>query len=126
MTENLSTYNNAFRRYIKYGLYLASIFVLGWGFTSYKTVFLGLLLGIAVSILNVWSMHRKIDRVGQAVVEGTKVRTMGSLSRLMTAGLAVLVATRFPEYFDLISVVVGLLMIYLIMLIDFYFASKRN
>jgi ATP synthase protein I len=124
MIEDLSTYNNSFRRYIKYGLYLAAIFVLGWGFTSYKQVFLGLLLGIAVSILNVWSMHRKIDRVGQAVVEGKKVRTMGSLSRLMTAGLAVLIATRFPEHFDLISVVVGLLMIYLIMLIDFYFASK--
>ncbi|WP_349408826.1 ATP synthase subunit I [Pseudalkalibacillus sp. SCS-8] len=124
MTEHLSTYNNAFRRYIKYGLYLAAIFVLGWGFTSYKQVFLGLLLGVAVSVLNVWSMHRKIDRVGQAVVEGKKVRTMGSLSRLMTAGLAVLIATRYPEYFDLISVVVGLLMIYLIMLIDFYIASK--
>ncbi|MCF6138906.1 ATP synthase subunit I [Pseudalkalibacillus berkeleyi] len=124
MTTDLSTYNNAFNRYIKYGLYLAAIFVLGWGFTSYKQMFLGLLLGTAVSILNVWSMHRKIGRVGQAVVEGTKVKTMGSLSRLMTAGLAVLIATRYPEYFDLIFVVVGLLMIYLIMLIDFYFASK--
>ncbi|WP_408008631.1 ATP synthase subunit I [Pseudalkalibacillus sp. A8] len=124
MTENLSTYDNAFRRYIKYCLYLLSICVLGWGFTTYKQVFLGLVLGIVVSMFNVWSMHRKIDRVGQAVTEGTKVRTMGSLSRLMTAGLAVLIATRFPEHFNLIAVVIGLLMIYLIMLIDFYFASK--
>ncbi|MCF6410924.1 ATP synthase subunit I [Pseudalkalibacillus salsuginis] len=124
MTENLSTYENAFRRYIKYCLYLLSICVLGWAVTSYKQVFLGLVLGIAVSMYNVWSMHRRIDRVGQAVTEGKKVKTMGSLSRLMTAGLAVLIATRFPEHFNLIAVVVGLLMIYLIMLIDFYFASK--
>ncbi|WLD93170.1 ATP synthase subunit I [Alkalihalobacillus sp. AL-G] len=124
MTEHLGLYKNAFRRYIKYGLYLLSLCVLGWGFTSYQEVFLGLLLGLAVSLLNVWSMHRKVDRLGKAVVEGKKVKTLGSLSRLMAAGLAVLVALRYPEMFNLIAVVVGLLMMYFIMLIDFYFASK--
>ncbi|WP_257348087.1 ATP synthase subunit I [Pseudalkalibacillus decolorationis] len=124
MTEHLSDYKNAFRRYIKYGLYLLAISVAGWGFTEYQAVFLGLCLGIAVSLLNVWSMHRKVGRLGQAVVEGRKVKTLGSLTRLMTAGLAVLVAVRYPEMLNLIAVVVGLLMMYFIMLIDFYFASK--
>jgi ATP synthase protein I len=63
-------------------------------------------------------MYAKIERLGQAVIQKRKVKTLGSLSRLMLAGLAVLIAMKYPEHFHLLSVVVGLVSIYIIMLID--------
>lgn len=114
MTEYTLTY----RRYIKYTLFMLSFFVLGYGVTSYKSIFLGLTLGTLFSLFNLWSMYSRIERLGQAVINQQKVRTMGSLSRLLMGGLAVLIAMRYPEHLHLLSVVIGLMTVYIIMLID--------
>ncbi|MCK6259211.1 ATP synthase subunit I [Fictibacillus sp. KIGAM418] len=114
MTEYTMTY----RRYIKYTLFMLSFFVLGYGVTSYKSIFLGLSFGTLFSLFNLWSMYSRIERLGQAVINQQKVRTMGSLSRLLMGGLAVLIAMRYPQFFNLLSVVIGLMTVYIIMLID--------
>ncbi|MGG1572965.1 ATP synthase subunit I [Fictibacillus sp. NRS-1165] len=114
MTEYTMTY----RRYIKYTLFMLSFFVLGYGVTSYKSIFLGLSFGTLFSLFNLWSMYSSIERLGQAVINQQKVRTMGSLSRLLMGGLAALIAMRFPQFFNLLSVVIGLMTVYIIMLID--------
>ena len=38
-------YKFIFKRVRKYILYLLALYVLGWGFTSYQSIFLGLILG---------------------------------------------------------------------------------
>ncbi|MDR7073524.1 ATP synthase subunit I [Fictibacillus barbaricus] len=114
----MNEYKSVFFRYIKYTLYVLSIFFLGYAVTPYKSIFLGLALGTVFSLYNLWSMYAKIERLGQAVIQKRKVKTLGSLSRLMLAGLAVLIAMKYPEHFHLLSVVVGLVSIYIIMLID--------
>ncbi|MCQ6264899.1 ATP synthase subunit I [Fictibacillus sp. WQ 8-8] len=114
MTEYTMTY----RRYIKYTLFMLSFFVLGYGVTSCKSIFLGLSFGTLFSLFNLWSMYSSIERLGQAVINQQKVRTMGSLSRLLMGGLAALIAIRFPQFFNLLSVVIGLMTVYIIMLID--------
>ena len=114
----MNEYKTVFFRYIKYTLYVLSIFFLGYAVTPYKPIFLGLALGTVFSLYNLWSMYAKIERLGQAVIQKRKVKTLGSLSRLMLAGLAVLIAMKYPEHFHLLSVVVGLVSIYIIMLID--------
>ncbi|SFE85426.1 ATP synthase protein I [Bacillus sp. OV194] len=114
MTEYTMTY----RRYIKYTLFMLSFFVLGYGVTSCKSIFLGLSFGTLFSLFNLWSMYSRIERLGQAVINQQKVRTMGSLSRLLMGGLAVLIAMRYPQFFNLLSVVIGLMTVYIIMLID--------
>ncbi|WNB92310.1 ATP synthase subunit I [Bacillus sp. NEB1478] len=114
----MNEYKSVFFRYIKYTLYVLSIFFLGYALTPYKSIFLGLALGTVFSLYNLWSMYAKIERLGQAVIQKRKVKTLGSLSRLMLAGLAVLIAMKYPEHFHLLSVVIGLVSIYIIMLID--------
>ncbi|MFC0186985.1 ATP synthase subunit I [Fictibacillus aquaticus] len=122
MTEYSATY----ARYFKYTLFSLSFFVLGYAFTDYKTIFLGLALGTVFSLYNLWNMYSKIGRFGQAVASGQKVKTLGSLARLVTAGLAVLIAQRYPEHFHLLSVVVGLMSVYIIMLIDSLTRATRT
>ncbi|MGA9290892.1 MAG: ATP synthase subunit, partial [Anaerobacillus sp.] len=41
----MTEYTQNFRRYMQFTLYLLAIFVMGWGITSYKALFLGLILG---------------------------------------------------------------------------------
>jgi ATP synthase protein I len=127
----MTEYSGAFKRYIRLTLFFLAILVLGYGFTPYQSIFLGLLLGTIGGLYNLISMYRKIDRLGQAIVEGQRAKTLGSLTRMLTAGLAVLIALRYPEMFHLVSVVVGLMSVYAIIFIDsllqhYVFKKKRG
>jgi ATP synthase protein I len=107
----------------KYIFFLLALYVLGWGFTPYQSVFLGLVLGTSLSLFNLWLMVRKTDKFGDAVLQGKKVRSLGSFSRMATAALAVIIALKYPDSFHLISVVLGLMTSYLVIMIDFFLQS---
>lgn len=57
----------------------------------------------------------------EAVEKEQKVRSLGTMSRMASAALAVIIALEYPEYFHLISVVLGLMTSYLVIMIDFFF-----
>ncbi|MET3699010.1 ATP synthase protein I [Bacillus oleivorans] len=117
-----------FIRGSKYILFLLSFYVLGWGFTPYQTIFAGLVLGTTLSLFNFWILVRKTIRFGEAVVQGQKAKGLGMLLRLATAALAVTIALRYPEVFDLITVIIGLMTFYIVIMIDLLLQSilKRN
>ncbi len=73
---------HVFPRLRSYILYLLALYVLGWGFTSYKAVFAGLILGTALSLYNLWNLVRKF----------------GSFSLLVKAGVAV--CQRYKLFFQ--------------------------
>lgn len=112
-----------FRRQLKHILMLLSLFVVGWGFTDYQTVFAGLILGTSLSLYNLWILARRTQKFGDSVVEGRKVRSLGSLSRLAVAALAVIISTGYPEHFHLLSTVLGLMTSYIVIMIDFFIQS---
>lgn len=105
------------RRYI---FTLLSLYVLGYGFTSYKTIFLGLILGTSLSLFNIWLLARRMDKFADAVVKGEKVRSLGMISRMATAVFAVMLAVEYPDKFHLYSVVLGLMTSYIVIMIDFF------
>ncbi|WP_453992995.1 ATP synthase subunit I [Bacillus nitroreducens] len=115
----------AFTRYRKYIFYILAIYVLGWGFTAYKTVFLGLILGTAGSLYILFSLVQKSKQFSKAYDEGRAVRSLGTMSRFATAGLAVLIVMKYPEMFHLGSMVIGLMTAYFVIIIDF-FLQKLN
>ncbi|WP_059171847.1 ATP synthase subunit I [Bacillus sp. FJAT-27445] len=104
----------------RYLFFLLSLYVLGWGFTGHKPIFAGLILGTALSLFNLWLMVRKTSQFGEAVMKGKKVRSLGSFNRMATAALAVIIAMKFPDQFHLISVVLGLMTSYIVIMIDFF------
>lgn len=110
-----------FYRHCKYILYLLSIYVLGWGFTEYKSIFMGLILGTSVSLFNHWYLARKTNRFSEAVTSGKKVYSIGTLVRMATVILAVYIAGKFPQYFHLVSVILGVMTAYAVIIIDFIF-----
>ncbi|WP_147534978.1 ATP synthase subunit I [Bacillus marasmi] len=122
----MSDIKSMYTRQRKYMFFLMALYVLGWGFTTYQSVFLGLTLGTALSLFNLWLMVRKTDKFGEAILQGKKVRSLGSFSRMATAALAVMIALKYPESFHLVSVVLGLMTSYIVIMIDFFLQSFHS
>jgi ATP synthase protein I len=110
-----------FIRQRKYMLFLLAAYVLGWGFTLQQPVFLGLILGTSLSLFNLWNLVRKTNQFGEVMVNGGKIRSLGLLTRMATAVFAVLIAMEYPEYIHLISVIIGLMTAYIVIMIDSFF-----
>ncbi|RAK20444.1 ATP synthase protein I [Anoxybacillus vitaminiphilus] len=115
-----------FHRQRKYIFYLLSVYTVGWGFTQYKTIFLSLIVGTAISFYGLWILARKANRFGQAVIEGKKVSSLGTFSRMAAAGLAVLIVMRYPHYFSMIPMVFGLMTSYFVIIIDYFLQKIRK
>lgn len=114
------------QRQQKYIFYLLSLYTLGWGFTSYKTVFASLILGTAISLFLLWNLVRKVAKFGRAVAQGKKVRSLGTFSRLAAAVLAAAIAVQYPQYFSIIPVVIGLMTSYAVIIIDFLLHKNKH
>ncbi|MBN9655265.1 ATP synthase subunit I [Halobacillus litoralis] len=114
-------YQQMMTRQRKWMFYLLALFVLGWGITPWQPIFLGLLLGSALSFYNLWLMQRKIRKLGEASADNRSVRGIGTFTRLASGALAVVIALQFEEYFHLIAVVLGLMAAYIVILIDYLF-----
>lgn len=119
-------YQRMFQRHLKMTFFLLAFYVLGWGFTPYHTIFQGLLLGTVFNMYSLWTIYSKVNRLGQAILDKKKVRSLGSLQRLAVSGLAVLIAIRFPETFHLLSVILGLVTFHIVIMIDLFIQSLRN
>jgi ATP synthase protein I len=118
--------SEAFTRHRKYIFFLLAIYALGWGFTAYQSIFLGLFLGTIGSLYILFSLVRKNKQFSQAVEEGRKVRSLGTVSRMAVAGLAVLIVMEYPEQFHLGSTIMGLMTCYFVIMIDFFFQHFRK
>lgn len=103
--------------------FLLSFYVLGWGFTSFQTIFLGLILGTSMSFFNLWLLEKRMERFDDAIQRGQVVRSLGMLSRMATAVLAAMIALKYPEYFHFYSVIIGLMTSYIVIMIDFIITS---
>ncbi|WHX78991.1 ATP synthase subunit I [Priestia flexa] len=115
-----------FPRLRSYIFYLLALYVLGWGFTLYQTVFLGLILGTALSLYNLWVLVRRAKQFGQALDEGKRPRSVGTFARFATAALAVVITISYPNTFHIIGVVMGLMTSYLVIIIDLVVQNIRR
>jgi len=114
-------FSEMYNKQRKWIFYLLSIYVLGWGFTTYKAIFLGLLLGTCFGSINLWLLARKSASFDKAITEGKKVRSLGSLPRLAIAGIAAAIALKNPQLFSIGSVILGLMTSYAVIMIEYLY-----
>jgi len=112
-----------FERQRKYIFFLLSIYVLGWGFTDFQPVFAGLFIGTSISLFNLWLLASRTKNFGDAVLHGKRVRSFGFISRLAASVLVVIIAREYPDHIHLISVILGLMTSYFVIMIDFIIQS---
>ncbi|MBD8069505.1 ATP synthase subunit I [Bacillus sp. PS06] len=114
------------KRHRKYLFYLIAVFLLGWGFTTYDTAFMGLIVGTITSFYNHLLLYRKVNKFGDTVVNGGKMYSLGTVSRMAAAGLAVFISLRYPEHVNVYFVILGLMTSYIVIFIDFMIQSKQQ
>ncbi|WP_100523470.1 ATP synthase subunit I [Mycobacteroides abscessus] len=112
------------RRLVQWTVYVLAGATLGWGFSAYKTWFAGLALGLLFGLLSAVFAAWKIHRVGEIAIQykgERKKASLGMPTRFALAILATLIATRYPEYFHVIAMVIGLMIPPVIALLDSHY-----
>ncbi|MCT8140100.1 ATP synthase subunit I [Anaerobacillus sp. CMMVII] len=113
------------KRFTLYTIILIGLFLVLAFATPYQPIFLGLLLGSIASLSNLWSTYFQVKRIGESMEIGRAKFSLGTLFRFgLTIG-AVYIAYRYPDKFHFISVVIGLMLTYIIILINSIFQLKR-
>ncbi|WP_048601504.1 ATP synthase subunit I [Rubeoparvulum massiliense] len=86
---------------------------------SWRIYVAGFMLGTIVSTYNMILTARRTIQITETILSGSKrLRTSGMLIRFATIALGVMLVVRFPETFDLIAFVIGLLLTHIIMVVD--------
>ncbi|KHD86695.1 ATP synthase subunit I [Heyndrickxia ginsengihumi] len=116
MPELLQVY----KRQRKYMFFLLFLYLLGVGIPSYRPIFLGLLLGTTISLFNLRMLAKKTLSVTEGVQEvgRKKYRSLGTTWRMAAALAAVMIATKYPAIFNLLSVIIGIVTCYVVIMID--------
>lgn len=122
----MNEFSTMANRQRKWMLYLLAISVLGWGFSDYKQIFAGLILGLAVGFYNLFLLHKKVDVIGEKAAKNQTARSFGTLSRFAGAALVAVISLRFPEHFHILASVMGLMAGYIVIMIDFIFYLKET
>lgn len=107
-----------FARQKKMLFFLLAFCALGWGFTSFKTVFAGLIVGVLFGHYNFWILVRRMEKFDRALSEEKRAPGLGSGLRFASGFAVAAVALTWPTYFHLVSVVIGLMIPYVLLLVD--------
>lgn len=106
--------------------FLLALCALGWGFTAYQSVFAGIAVGAFFGTYNFWLLLRRMGKFDRSMSEGTKAPSLGSALRFGSGVAAVAIAISLPQYFHLISTVIGLMLPYIFLLIMQIVRSIKN
>ncbi|MDW0108642.1 ATP synthase subunit I [Sporosarcina aquimarina] len=105
--------------------FLLALLILGWAFTGAKEIFAGLLLGLVFGLYNFLILVRRMKQFDKKMDQGKRI-SLGSGLRFASAVAAAAIAMSMPEYFNLISTVIGLMIPYALLLIDGIFFNAKH
>ena len=115
-----------FAKQKKYIYFLLSACVLGWAFTPYPTVFAGLAIGSIFGLYNFWVLVRRMEKFDRVIESGKGRAKLGTSLRFASGVAAVALAITFPEKIHLISTVIGLMIPYVLLLVERLMFHARN
>jgi ATP synthase protein I len=98
--------------------FLLALCALGWGFSPYESIFAGIALGAFFGTYNFWILVRRMEKFDRSISEGTKAPSLGTVLRFGAGVAAVAIAISLPQYFHLISTVIGLMIPYIFLIVE--------
>lgn len=99
--------------------FLLALFVIGWAFSDFRPFFGGLILGSLFGLYNFWILVRRMERFDQNISKEKETKLIGGTALRFGSGVAAAaIALSNPEKFDLIGTVVGLMIPYVLLLVD--------
>ena len=122
----MQTLQEIHSRQKKLVFFLLALFVLGWGFTGFQTIFSGLILGSLFGLYNFWLLVRRMERFDRSFTDGKGGASLGTAMRFASGVAAAAIAISLPEHIDLIGTVIGLMIPYILLLADRIIFHKKH
>ncbi|MFF2753418.1 ATP synthase subunit I [Psychrobacillus sp. NPDC058041] len=110
----------------KYIFFLLAACALGWGFTPYSTIFAGLALGSLFGLYNFWILVRRMEKFDRVLTDGKGRAGLGTTFRFASGVAAVAIALALPEYIHLVSTVIGLMIPYVLLIVERIMFYTKN
>ncbi|WP_277586778.1 ATP synthase subunit I [Psychrobacillus antarcticus] len=115
-----------FTKQKKYIFFLLAAFALGWGLSAYSTIFAGLALGSLFGLYNFWILVRRMEKFDRVLESGKGRASLGTTFRFASGVAAVAIALALPEYIHLISTVIGLMIPYVLLVVERIMFHSKN
>ncbi|MGD9679477.1 MAG: ATP synthase subunit I [Vulcanibacillus sp.] len=120
--NSLEDYKLKVIRIAKYTLILLFVYLIG-AFTPYSSIFMGLLIGTTVSLINTIYTAWKVNKIGEIAARTeehgkTKFASTGMLTRTALSLLVILLVLQYPQYFNIYSTLIGLFSTQVISVVD--------
>jgi|SRR5690625_929999 len=104
-------------------LFLLVFIAIGLAFPSLRKLLLGLLLGGTVSFFNMALLQKRVQVFSEAISGNGRIASLGFFTRLLTTVLTVFLALNFKDKVHIGAVIVGLMISYVVMVIDVFIHS---
>ncbi|MBD2868338.1 ATP synthase subunit I [Paenibacillus arenilitoris] len=120
--------DNIMKTAVRALFYAMAVCLIVWAFLpEWRTVSLGLLLGLAASYMNAFLLRRRVELVAmRAAGGGPRKMGLGLGSRIATVLLVAMLAYRFPEKFSMPAALIGCMVMPFILLAAAYIHNKRQ
>ncbi|WP_280770514.1 ATP synthase subunit I [Salipaludibacillus daqingensis] len=112
------------KRYSIYTAIFIALLVIIALFSSEPAFFMGMAFGTSFSLVILLTTYFQVKRIGKSLSDRKFRFSIGTLGRMITVVVAIIVAQQFPHYLNLTGVIIGLAVTYIILLIDPILHSK--
>ncbi|MEH6890745.1 ATP synthase subunit I [Bacillus sp. JJ864] len=106
--------------------YILALMLLGWGFTPFSPHFLGIGLGFLVSTYCVWILGRRIEKIGESIVNKSKSPTLGMINRFAAAILGAIIMYEIEHHMVMWAFAVGIMGGYILIVINLAYYSMKD
>ncbi|AMX85070.1 ATP synthase subunit I [Geobacillus subterraneus] len=105
---------------------LMACYALGAIWTKYEGWFFSLLVGTAAGWYSIRLLARRVRKVGEAVAEGRRPPSLGTMIRFALAMAVAFLVSRYPQHLSVVPAVIGLSTPYILLVVNHFLHNDQS
>ena len=105
---------------------LLGVMLLGWAMTPFRAQFVGISIGLLVSMYCAWILGRRIEKFGNSIVKKEKAPMLGMMNRFAAAILGAIIMYEIEHREYMWTFAAGIMGGYFLIIINLGYYSMRD
>ncbi|MDA1772348.1 ATP synthase subunit I [Bacillus cereus] len=105
---------------------LLGVMLLGWLLTPFSAQFVGISIGLLVSMYCAWILGRRIEKLGDSIVKKEKAPMLGMINRFAAAILGTIIMYEIEHHEFMWTFAAGIMGGYFLVIINLGYYSMRD
>ncbi|BCC51531.1 MULTISPECIES: ATP synthase subunit I [Bacillus cereus group] len=105
---------------------LLGVMLLGWLMTPFRAQFVGISIGLLVSMYCAWILGRRIEKFGNSIVKKEKAPMLGMMNRFAAAILGAIIMYEIEHREYMWTFAAGIMSGYFLVIINLGYYSMRD